>query len=224
MRWFIAFLLVIACVHAANYAEVTADISSDGTITFDGITNIPALQGTTDALTTKTGEVWTFNVTTDYVEDFIVTFVLPEGSVITYIKSSAPVAIGDDAGRPFVRVTGSNDILAVTFQYTVKESQSHTWWWLLLLLLIPLPFLFKRKPKTYDVHMLSDRQRLIVQVLEKESPLTQKQIEERVQLPKSSVSRNIDALVKKGILVKEQAGMSNKIALSRVVPPSSGKN
>ncbi|HHQ45194.1 MAG TPA: MarR family transcriptional regulator, partial [Candidatus Altiarchaeales archaeon] len=57
--------------------------------------------------------------------------------------------------------------------------------------------------------VLTGRQKDIFQLIsDSKEPVNQSVICEKLGLPKSSVSRNIDALVKKGLVEKHPAGMS----------------
>lgn len=62
----------------------------------------------------------------------------------------------------------------------------------------------------YEKELLPDRQRKIVELLEKYNrPVTQKLLEKEMGIPKSSLSRNIDSLAIRGIIKKENKGMTN---------------
>ncbi len=64
-----------------------------------------------------------------------------------------------------------------------------------------------------DYNLLSERQKDIVKILEKTKRLTQKELEEKMSIPKSSVSRNIRTLEIKEIIKKEKVGQTNYISL-----------
>ena len=69
----------------------------------------------------------------------------------------------------------------------------------------------------YNPDLLSDRQKDIVKIIvDAGRPVNQTLICEKLNLPKSSVSRNIDTLVKMGILRKTPAGMSTMIFLNEI--------
>ncbi|MCK4730652.1 MAG: winged helix-turn-helix transcriptional regulator [Candidatus Aenigmarchaeota archaeon] len=71
------------------------------------------------------------------------------------------------------------------------------------------------KPK-YNPEALTDRQKLIVDYLEKKKkPVTQAELQREIGLPKASLSRNIDSLIKKGIVSKERKGMTNIIFINK---------
>ena len=52
-------------------------------------------------------------------------------------------------------------------------------------------------------------------LIESERPLTQKEIQDELKLPKSAISRNIHSLELKGFIEIEQLGMSNLIRLKK---------
>lgn len=65
----------------------------------------------------------------------------------------------------------------------------------------------------YDYSILSERQQDIINILKEKNKITQKELETIMQIPKSSVSRNIRTLEIKGIVKKEQVGQTNYISL-----------
>lgn len=71
------------------------------------------------------------------------------------------------------------------------------------------------RPK-YNPEALTDRQKLIMNYLEKKKkPVTQAELQREIGLPKASLSRNIDTLIKKGIVSKERKGMTNIIFINK---------
>ena len=71
----------------------------------------------------------------------------------------------------------------------------------------------------YNKDMLPERQRQIVEIIERnKGPVPQKRLETEIGIPKSSMSRNIDSLTRKGIIRKEGKGMSNVICLNDEKP------
>ncbi|MGF3584901.1 MAG: helix-turn-helix transcriptional regulator [Thermoplasmatota archaeon] len=63
---------------------------------------------------------------------------------------------------------------------------------------------------------LNERQKQIIRLLmDRKMPLTQTDIQKELNLPKASVSRNIRGLERKGLIEKEQIGMSNLIRLKK---------
>jgi len=52
-------------------------------------------------------------------------------------------------------------------------------------------------------------------LIDKKTPLTQTDIQKQLNIPKAAVSRNIQRLELKGLIEKEQIGMSNLIRLKK---------
>ena len=72
----------------------------------------------------------------------------------------------------------------------------------------------KEKEKNkIDLSLFSPRQQDIIKILEEKGKITQKELETIMKIPKSSVSRNIQTLVIKGIIQKESVGLTNYISL-----------
>ena len=72
----------------------------------------------------------------------------------------------------------------------------------------------------YNKELLLDRQKEIVEFIKKQhgKPVTQKLLESQLDMPKSSLSRNIDSLVKKGIISKQRRGMVNVLLINQKKP------
>ena len=63
---------------------------------------------------------------------------------------------------------------------------------------------------------VTDRQQDILSYISGASePVTQTQVGEALELAKSSVSRNVDTLVKKGYVLKENVGMSSYLSVKK---------
>ena len=77
--------------------------------------------------------------------------------------------------------------------------------------------------KNYSQHIkekysyLPSRQQEIISILCEEKQITQKALEKRLNIPKSSVSRNIHSLVIKKIIVKKESGNTNILELHKNV-------
>ena len=70
------------------------------------------------------------------------------------------------------------------------------------------------EPAPSDPNVLTDRQKAIMDLLRAEGkPVNQALVCERLGLPKSSVSRNVDTLEKIGLIVKTRNGMSTMLSL-----------
>lgn len=82
----------------------------------------------------------------------------------------------------------------------------------------------KQKAKTHEQkektahngikrELFTERQLAILDYLASHGVVTQAELEKKLKLPKSSLSRNVDTLARKGVIFKEQRGMSNVVGL-----------
>jgi uncharacterized membrane protein len=226
------------------YADLSINLGQDGTATISGLTNHPQLESkTTSDLTSKKGSVWTFNLSLpkeDEFSDYVYEIVLPTGAAVNYVKSSGSFRLAGRGDQIIVYGSGENESLSVLIQYQIGATQSKTtpveYYYIGAILLISLGgliFFFylgrkkhlssKEKPEfetspneEVDESILSDRQKDILEVLRKAgAPVNQTVICDKLNLPKSSVSRNIDSLEGLGYITKTRNGMSTMIILKK---------
>lgn len=217
---------------AAYYADIEIDIGESGTAMISGTTNHEFLSpGIKDELTSKIGKYWLFKIDlNDTFADFVYAVRLPENASINYIKASGSIRIENESGRIVVRGTGRNEPLRITIQYSLNIAQKQNALilfalaaCLLIALFVAGIFLLKKKQaamlseeaKKEKYGTLSERQLAIIIFLEKQNGIaSQKAVAEALGIPKSSVSRNVEALIKKGYLRKEKKGMTNLLILT----------
>ncbi len=232
------FLSLPDAIAQDYYADIAIDVKRDGVVIIDGITNYEGLlTDSSPDYTSKEGKYWVLNVSKDEVfSSFIFRVNFPENTQINYIKTPDLRRIEHtDRGLSIVG-TGEDKELFVIVQYSFnsfEEEKKTTNYFITIVLAFILIFVSGlffywyyrksfRKKAFYDKTLLTDRQRLILDIVEKnKNVLSQRDIEIKSGLAKSSVSRNIQSLVLKGILKKEVKGMSNIISLN--VPQSSGR-
>ena len=238
---FFATLLVLASVTSAyaKYADVTFTVDTSGVVTTTGIADVHSLPiGVSDNYTSKAKGVWTLNISTpETLDSFVYAVVLPQGATVNYIGGKgARITTVDNT--VVIRGSGQDTVLAITAQYSLeaeqKESNSFAWLPLsIALLVLAVLWLALRgmrsrpvKAQTIEkteqtanapqyIEGLPDRQREIIKLLRiAGGTLTQRQVELALKLPKSSVSRNVESLRRRGIIEKAQLGMSNTLTLS----------
>jgi uncharacterized membrane protein len=218
------------------YADITIEVDSSGFVTIDGTTNHPDLLiKNTEIYTSKKQSYWLLNITKDDVfSDFIYDMTLPEGSSINYIKSSGFIGIEENKGNLFVRGFGENETFSVLIQYQIAKLTENqieeldfifvTFIILIIILILILIFLIiNEKPKIEktlindnNLKGLNQRQKEIMNLLiDKNTALTQTEIQRELNIPKAAVSRNIRGLEIKGLIEKEQIGMSNLIRIKK---------
>jgi uncharacterized membrane protein len=224
MRIFLVALAILL-LSTAYYADVEVYITRDGLVTIEGDTDYPKLlvRDSSD-LTSKEGRYWLLNITfMQTFERYSYSIHLPKGSTINYMKMPSIARI-DESGGLTVSGTGDKLPFLILVQYQLRPMTEH--WYMFSLMLIPIIIYIgirraKAKPRI-DMSSLTDRQKQIVRLLQKSKGMTQAALEQKTGLPKSSLSRNIDSLVRRGIITRVEKGMSNYISLQDV-PPNSAK-
>jgi uncharacterized membrane protein len=238
------FLLVILLIvplalslDKEYYADVNFDIKDNGLTSISGKTNHPMLDSQeSQNLTSKKANLWTFNITIpENFSAFVATANLPDNAVITYIKSSTLVRIGDSDNRPFVKIAGTNESFGLIIQYTIENKDVSNSYifpviiaaFVLIILLAAGYILYsklgrriiQKTARWYNIDSLTDRQKDIILLMERNLPyVTQSFLEKNMNMPKSSLSRNIDSLARKGIVSKEQKGITNILKINESKP------
>ena len=226
------------------YADVDIIVDNSGFVTIDGVTDHPDLLiESTEIYTSKKQSLWLLNITKNEVfSDFIFELSLPQDSSINYVKSSGSFSIEEEAGNLLIKGFGENETFSVIVQYqtekTTENEESTVFDYLTLILtigIIILVILFfvilffmdkKKKPsdtektkkeiEQINLRGLNERQKEIIKLLVKSNrALTQTEIQRELKIPKAAVSRNIRGLELKGLIEKEQIGMSNLIRIKK---------
>ena len=248
-RLFILFFLIFFClnvVHAQKYADIAIDVFNDGRVSIGGATNYEGFKelGSTQKFTSKDGEYWLLNISTNEIFDkYVYQLKLPENSQINYVKSEGSFRIRSKNSRIEVIGTGENEEFNVLVQYKIDYqniSWSNNFAFIiyggvlgLIILVAILLFLFKNNLRNkkeilqknnltnsdkvqkdkIDIELFTPRQRDILKILLKDKRITQKELENQLNIPKSSISRNIKTLEIKGIIKKEKVGQTNYLLL-----------
>ena len=217
------FALLIPQALSATYADIDSRVHSDGSVDIDGLTNYDNFINYEDTdFLNYDGKYWTLNITTEEeFSDAIYKIELPEGVVVNYIRVPDMLTIDNKHGRLTIVGTAHNQKLQIQIQYTA-EQQTTDWWIFLVIIAVGISLLvwgyLMKSPEqeTYAYKGLTERQKQIIGIIRKNPEgITQAEIENLTKLPKSSLSRNIDTLVRKELVHKEQSGMSNKLFLKK---------
>ncbi len=235
----IAFAVPAAYGQSEYYADVSAILEPDGSAAISGASNHPLLSPrNTYDFTSKKGQYWLFNISTaEPFSDFIFKVALPENSVINYVKAPSQVRISEENRRLTITGTGNDEPFSVQIQYYIGgSSEDWTFSWALflsgaaifILVIIIITVLLHRRARgtgqgkkpehakepAYNPDTLTERQKQILDIIKASNTVvTQAMIEREIKIPKSSISRNIDSLAKRGIIKKERRGMSNILTL-----------
>ncbi len=220
------FIIILSSVSLSElyYADSVITIGDNGLVTIESQTNHAELNvKDISDYTSKKGKYWTFNISLDEdFSNFIYKINLPKGSSINYMNLPDVGRIEDSNKGLSIIGTGQNRKFEIIVQYKINRFKTPNNLRTYVLILVILFTLFlarnkilkKKKKEKRKIPAMSERQKQIYDILKKnKTPMTQKQIKEKINLPKSSISRNIESMVKKKILNKEHVGMSNKISI-----------
>ena len=241
---FFITVIFIPSIHAIDlYADIQITVDNSGFTTIEGETNdMDLLVTNTEEFTSKQQSIWTLNITRNVTySDYVFSIILPKHSQINTVISSGSTFISDKSGNLIVNGYGSNSTLSVIVQYQTKNTLNENKTFqldklsiilIICIIILAICFLIVLlfNSKKYSQHIsndysqnsyrqmkgLNERQKDILQLLEgKGTALTQTDIQKELTLPKASVSRNIRRLELKGLIEKEQIGMSNLIRLKK---------
>lgn len=210
-------------VLGAVYADVEIKLSNDGSIDIDGLTNYDGfLDYENSDFLKKQGKYWLLNISSEEIfSDAIFKIILPKDVIVNYLKVPSLLTIDNKDGQMTILATAHEEKLNIQVQF-LSERQSNSLWIFILLIFFGIFLLLiayhisKPEKNSYVYKGLTPRQKQIVDILIKNHfEIIQGEIEKITKLPKSSISRNVDSLVKKGLIHKEQSGMSNKLFLKK---------
>lgn len=220
---FFFLLLFIPLVFSQNYyADVNIKVDESGYVTIKGDTNHPDLiVESSQDFTSKHNKYWLLNITIqDKFSDFIFDLELPKNSEINYLKTPRLARIDNSLGNIKVTGTGEDQRFVVIVQYSIKKIK-HNYLYvaavLVLLAALAVAYILikknKKPVKKYNLDVLTDRQKIIFELIKKNKKITQAELEKKVNMPKSSLSRNVESLERKGFITKEKKGMTNILFL-----------
>jgi uncharacterized membrane protein len=231
----VLLFLAVSAVAQDFYADFAVDVGESGQSVVSGTANHPLLSArATDSFTSKRGSYWLFNLTlpaNDTFSDFVYDIRLPQGAQVSYVKSLGQFRISSEGGRVSVSGVGADEPVAILIQYQIGGKvqaplepivqEDNSIYYIVavvaVLVVVVSVFVLRRKSDdeviSYDPGMLTDRQNDILRaVRDAGRPVNQTVVCERLNLAKSSVSRNVDSLVKMGLLTKTRNGMSTMLS------------
>lgn len=231
----VLFVLIIFTISATKafaqeqtyYADINIKVDNSGNTLIKGTSNHPLLnEGVTSNLTSKKGTHWILNISPKGTfSDAYYKIQFPKDTIINYIKAPqiARIEYSDDGLA--VIGTAKNQPISVVIQYRIEpellESANSILLTVLVIILVALLigaiFIIRKKRNStqkqkYDIEVLNERQKEIMElVIKLGGQTTQKALENALTIPKSSLSRNIDSLVRKGFIEKHASGMTNTV-------------
>ena len=235
----VLFLVIIAAIaitstktfaqEQANtyYADINITVDNSGNALISGISNHPLLTSRlTSNLTSKKGNHWLLNISPEGTfSDAYYKIQFPKDTIINYFKAPQIARIEySDEGLAVIG-TAKNQPISIVIQYRIEPELLEltnpilliVFVILLVVLLIGAIIIIRKKmnfaqKQKFDVGILHGRQKEIMELIIKlGGQTTQKALENALTMPKSSLSRNIDSLSRKGFIEKHASGMTNAI-------------
>jgi uncharacterized membrane protein len=234
---FMMLILVTPVLSHEDYADLNLRVDEKGFVYFSGSTNYEPFVGQSEYFTSKKGPYWLINITTKEVfSDYYISLEFPKNTEINYIKTQGSFRIAETPTLKLI-TTGKDEPVEIIVQYTILNNTGNINLLLLIggvILLGLLMFFAIMKPlskepekqqnqtssKKLEIlkHTLTENQKLILEILQQaKEPITQKQLQHRTNLPKATLSRNLELLKQKGIITKQSRGMVNVIFLNETL-------
>lgn len=224
--WIFLIVLLLSPLTFAQmyYADIQLDISADGKVDISGSTNHPSIFSISksDDFTLKNKKYWLVNVSVeDNFSQYIAEVKFPSKVSLNFLKAPNILSITEDNDRIVVIITGKEEPLYFLAQYSFNDDNENNNWiinTIIVILIVSVLYYILRKKKKLQLNLrldsLTDRQKMIVETLQNnKGSMTQAELEKTIKIPKASLSRNIESLVKKNILIKESKGMTNLIMI-----------
>lgn len=206
-------LMLSGPVIGAPYADLTFTVDGDS-IEVSGKTSSNISTGRTSEYID--GNTFSFTTNQSF-SDYIITVRLPDTADITEIETSGTQRISSDNGHLVLTSVGTNEPVRVIITYNEKEGTTAVGFkGALLVSAIILAglatYFFVGQTNTYSVpEDINDRQERILRFVADNQPVTQQVISDELDLPKSSVSRNIASLTRQGYLDETNEGNAKQI-------------
>lgn len=212
---------------SASYISGNIKIYENGLATFNVETDTPVniegltftnnkLSGTTNVLTKKEGNIWTFALNFPSYENILLDIELPKSvEVITNI-SGVQNAINPD--NKIISIADSGK-LNFSVSYKIKQTTDYSWIiWITIIIVIVLVIIiyyrFKKKKERLEhiMPIINENEQKIISLLMKKR-MRQKQLRETLNIPKASFTRYMLNLEKKKLIIREGEGKNKVVKL-----------
>ncbi|MDD2679088.1 MAG: MarR family transcriptional regulator [Candidatus Nanoarchaeia archaeon] len=201
------------------YADIV--INAEGSeLSITGITNHPELISNYSKFLAYNNGYYLLNISlSDNFSNYVYEIILPKDVTINYIKT--PKFISMAYGQNLIiKGLGSNEEFKAVIQYKLAPQNNLTHYLIALMVIVAGVIFyfkfFKKKKKTgINYSALTDRQAKIMKMIMNKGEVEQKYLENFLGMPKAAVSRNVNSLIRKGLIKKEKKGVSNLLILAK---------
>ncbi|MCK5283383.1 MAG: hypothetical protein KAK00_08305 [Nanoarchaeota archaeon] len=233
------FLIFPFCYSLEYYIDEKITILENGDTNIQGTTNVDFLKdvhpinenidGITSELTEKKGRYWLFSYNSGNISASFIEVRLPKGAIINHIKSPLSVNLASKDDTITATFFGENKNSNIKIQYSLANGSSNDipiafWTFIILIIIIAITLfilLGKKKELNLDEKKLlaikptlnETQVKIIDALLEKKGQASQTAIQYMTNIPKASLSRNIELLAQKELIQKFYNGTSNYIKI-----------
>lgn len=223
------------------FVDDTGAVSIEGITNLDELNNIKQSQIFTSK--TQEFWILNIS-TKQELDSFVFNLYMPQYSKVNYIKTTPNLKIEEENDRIKFIGIGENKPLNILVQYKIQKPENiittnpliYISLFIIIISILGIFILLFKLIKKYNSPIkieskpnkinnnenikiiipenLPQRQKDIINILKDNKILTQKQLEEKMQIPKSSISRNVRTLEIKGYLIKEKSGQTNYLKLN----------
>lgn len=196
------------------------------------------IDGYTEELTSKKGRFWLFSYQSlDTLSDLKIKLILPENIEIDHISSSSKESLSIEDNHPVLDFVGQDVPLDIKVKYSFKYAKENKGFDFgkilipLIIIIIVILFIFtrkklKKKPvekkdkvideeklKTIKLTLNENQLKILEALINKGGEASQTQLKYLTDVPKSSLSRNLELMSQKHVISKYYSGTSNYIKI-----------
>ncbi|MEM4499982.1 MAG: winged helix-turn-helix transcriptional regulator [Candidatus Woesearchaeota archaeon] len=212
--WFI-FVFFFYSAYALKYADVNIylddlSLKKEGNANFDIFNNVELI---------KSDNVYTFRLSNDFLDYYIIKIFLPKNARILHYESYPDLSIFAQDSQLVLMMYGKNSSISLNVSYSVEINRKNfNYLYLIVIVLILLGILFYmkiRRRSEFDLSLLPEKEKLIMQIVVKKGKITQSELQRIINIPKASLHRHLKNLKIKGYVEIVPYGMTNLIVFKK---------
>jgi len=221
-RLLLAFLLFTPALCQDYYADIVIRVDNMQ-VNIDGITNHPELMSSNySGFLTNSKGYYLLNISPQgNFSNYVYEIILPKEITINYIKTPNIMTMTYDYDNLIIKGLGTDEEFKAIVQYKLNSSNLMIYLGIILALvafaLIIYLKLYAKKSKANRINYssLTDRQASIMRIIESKKEVEQRFLEKNLNMPKAAISRNVNAILRKGLIKKERKGVVNLLILAK---------
>ncbi len=202
-------------IYVSENGKASFNVESDINLNVNGLVyENEKITGQTSILTSKEGEIWTFELDYGEYDNILLEVHFPKS--LKAIQSIEGIDRILDTGEKTVTLVDSNTRLDFLIKYKLGDSSDYSWIYFIIFMLVlgAVGFygfrIYNKKLRINTLMpVLNENEEKIIKIL-MDGPMRQKALREKLGIPKASFTRYLINLEKKKIIVREGEG-KNKV-------------